>query len=86
MKVTFILRNLTDSALENLAAMTDYERFQRLIKWAYGDLKHCVSVRFGTSNSFGERVRVNTAIKDGQVFKAYRLDPRRGYKLATFEI
>ena len=86
MQVTFIIRNLTDKAHADLAAMDDRARFEKLHKWAFGDLKHCVSVKFGKSDAFRDRVDFNAAYKAGKPFTSYKLESRRGYKLATFTI
>ncbi len=83
MKVTFTVKNITDCMHEKLAAMPDMERFQVLSKWAFGDLKHCISQKIG-SGQFRDRVELNGIIKRGGQPKAYKLEPRRGYKLATF--
>lgn len=86
MQVTFIIRNLTDAAFAELAALSDDARFDKLHKWAFGDLRHCVSVKFGASDAFRDRVDFNTRRKSGAPFTSFKLEPRRGYKLATFTI
>lgn len=85
MQVTFILRNLTDSALDETAAMAPRAAFDRLHKWAFGDLRHCVSVKFGTANAFRDRVEANGLLKS-DCRMSFKIEPRRGYKLATFDI
>lgn len=85
MKVTFTLRNITESGYAGLAAMSDDERFKKLTDWAFGDLRHCVSVKYGASNAFRDRVEVNGLMKRPHRIE-YSLSPRRGYNLATFEI
>lgn len=84
MIVTFIIKNLTDSAHNDLAAMTDAERYAKLTKWAFGDLKHCVSQKIG-SGQFRDRVELNQIMRAPR-FAAYKLEPRKGYKLATFDV
>lgn len=86
MKATFIIRNLTEDVTGELADMNAEDRFAKLHRWAFGDLRHCVSVQFGTSNAFRDRVAFNTARKNGAPFKSSSMEPRRSYKLATFEI
>ena len=86
MQITFTLKNLTEETLAETAAMPADTAFDRLHKWAYGDLKHAVKIQIGTCNSFGDRVRVNTARKAGKGFDTFKIEPRRGYKLATFTI
>lgn len=84
MKVTFIIKNLTDSAHADLAAMADGDRLQRLMKWAFGDLRHCITMKTG-SGQFRDRVELNQIMRNPR-YASYKLEPRRGYKLATFEI
>ncbi len=87
MRVTFILKNLTDDAYATLDALSDEDRFAKLTKWAFGDLKHCVSQKIGPSNSFRDRCDLNDIMKRNTPrFEIYKLEPRKGYKLATFEI
>ncbi|MGZ3218446.1 hypothetical protein [Paracoccus sp. T5] len=86
MKATFIIRNLTEDIMGELADMHPDDRFAKLHRWAFGDLRHCVSVQFGKANAFRDRVEFNTARKNGAPFKSSSMEPRRGYKLATFEI
>jgi len=84
MKVTFIIKNLTESALESLASMPDAERFAKLAKWASGDLRHCVSRKDG-SGAFRDRVELNQIMRAPR-FVSYKIEPRKGYRLATFEV
>lgn len=84
MKVTFTIKNLTEQTLAELNAMEDAARFTKLTKWAFGDLKHCVSQKPG-SGQFRDRVALNQVMRSPR-FVSYKLEPRRGYKLATFEI
>lgn len=84
MKVTFILKGLTDAAHATLAAMPDAERFAKLDKWARGDLAHCVKEKIG-DGSFRDRVDLNAMMR-APVTWAYTLEPRRGYRLATFDV
>ncbi len=84
MQITFIIKNLTEKAHMDIAAMDDRARFHKLSKWAYGDLKHCVSVKYGTGQ-FRDKVEFNSWWKRELPFKAYKIEPRKGYMLATFE-
>lgn len=86
MRVTFILKNLTEKAYEEIGAMADSERYTFLTKWAFGDMRHCVSVKYGTSNAFRDRVEANGILRGGNAKFQYKIEPRKGYKLATFEI
>jgi len=84
MHTTFVLRNLTDDALARVAAMAPSDAHTQLAAWAFGDLKHCVTQKCGSSNSFGDRVRWNSVVKANAI-RSFKIEPRRGYKLATFE-
>jgi hypothetical protein len=83
MKITFILRNLTDVAIAETAAMEPRAAYDRLHKWAFGDLKHCVAVKFGVNNAFRDRVDANQLLKSDCKI-TFKIEPRRGYRLATF--
>ncbi|AKR54341.1 hypothetical protein XM25_00680 [Devosia sp. H5989] len=85
MKVTFTIKNLTDNAYAELAAMSDADRFAKLTKWAFGDMRHCVSQKIG-SGQFRDRVELNQIMRRQDVRFNYKIEPRRGYKLATFNI
>lgn len=86
MRVTFIIKNLTDSAHADLAAMSDADRYAKLHKWAFGDLKHCVSEKIGTSDAFRDKVALNALFRGRVPTFSYKLEARKGYKLATFEV
>ena len=83
MKTTFILRNLTPGALAEVSAMEARDAHERLSKWAFGDLRHCVSVRYGRG-SFADRIEWNRVIKSAALL-TMKIEPRRGYRLVTFE-
>jgi hypothetical protein len=85
MQTTFIVKNLTESTLESIAALSPLDAYLKLKDWAYGDLKHCVSIKHGTSNAFRDRVEWNGLVK-GLKPMTFMLEPRRGYKLFTFTI
>ena len=82
MPTTFIIKNLTESAIDEVKAMTPRDAHARLHKWAFGDLKHCVSQKCG-AGSFGDRVNWNTVMKSNKEISV-KYEPRRGYILATF--
>ena len=82
MKVTFVVRNLPESTLLELESVEPRVAYDKLHKWTFGDLKHCVSVKFGTSNAFRDRVEANSILKAG-CDVAFKLESRKGYKLAT---
>lgn len=82
MKTTFIVKNLTAETLDQIADMAPRDAYAKLHKWAYGDLRHCVSVKYGRGN-FGCRVDWNCIIKSGKPV-TFQVEPRKGYKLFTF--
>lgn len=82
MQTTFIVKNLTEETLTDLAAMEPRAAHDQLIKWAFGDLRHCVSVKHG-SGAFRDRVDWNGLYKRGAPMTA-KIEPRKGYKLFTF--
>lgn len=84
MRVTFTIQNLTAEMLDSLAAMAPADAFAKLAKWASGDLRHCVKRKDG-SGQFRDRVSLNQIMRSPR-FDAFKIEPRRGYKLATFEI
>lgn len=83
MKVTFIIRDITESAIAETMALPAREAHDKLTRWAFGDLRHCVSVKYGSSNAFRDRVEWNGLLKSGAALEC-KLEPRRGYNLATF--
>jgi len=84
MQTTFIVKNLTETALEKVCAMTPADAHAQLAKWAFGDLRHCVSQKCGTGQ-FGDRVNWNSALKSGKPL-SFKMEARRGYKLFTFSV
>ena len=82
MNATFIVKDLTDDTLDSLAAMPARQAHDKLAKWAFGDLRHCVSVKYGRG-SFGCRVDWNGLYKRDMPM-TFKLEPRKGYKLFTF--
>lgn len=84
MRVTFTIQNLTETTITELTAMAPADAFAKLSKWAFGDLRHCVKQKIGTGQ-FREKVELNNAMRAPR-FDAFKIEPRRGYKLATFEI
>ena len=91
MRVTFILRNLSDAfydgipgAITGLNALSDADKFAKLSKEAKGDLRHCVSMKIATGQ-FRDAVELNQMLRGPCTF-TYKLEPRKGYKLATFDI
>ena len=86
MQTTFTIKNLTGNTLAELAVMPPRDAYARLLKWALGDLRYCVSIKNG-SGAFRDRVEWNQIMRrvdNGQATLAFKIEPRRGYKLATF--
>lgn len=84
MKVTFIIQNLTESAFDRLADKSSQAKFTQLNTWAQGDLRHCVKMKIG-NGSFRDKVELNQLLRR-EAKVEYKLEPRKGYKLATFII
>ena len=89
MKVTFTLRNLTDtfyngngSSILGFLSLSDTDKFWELRKLATGDLRHCVSMKVGTGQ-MRDSVDLHAIVKrDHSV--SFKIEPRKGYRLATF--
>lgn len=85
MKITFTIKDKSESFYENLAALSDVEKFAYLNKNAHGTYAmHGLSMKIGTGQ-FRDKVELNQIMRTTPVY-AYTLGNRRGYKLATFEI
>ena len=92
MKVTFILKNLTDAfydgnescSIIGLLKRSDSEKFAYLsAKAAKRELD--ITMKIGATNAFRDRVDLN-AILRRQCSYAFKLEHRKGYRLATFDI
>lgn len=79
MKVTAILRNFADEWLEDLAKLSAVELFEKLEKMSF-DKRVPLQVGGG---SFRDRLELNQLRRGPHDIKA-KIEPRRGYKLATF--
>ena len=84
MRMTFIARNLTTEAIISVTNMPPRAAHDQLAKWAFGDLRHCVSAKYGSDNSFGRRVDWNGLMKRDAPM-TMQSGARRGYHLFTFE-
>ena len=82
MKITFIVK---DVDIENVKQMSAREAFDTMHKYAYGDLRHYVTIKWGTGNAFRDRVEANQLLR-GEHTLTFKIEPRRGYNLATFEL
>ena len=83
MKITATLHNLTDGFYAEFTSLTPAEQFARLNKLRH-DLPHCIKIKIG-SGQFRDAVDFNSMLKRPHTFTA-KLEPRKGYKLATFEV
>lgn len=89
MKVTFILKDLAAAFYEGgsyslgLNNLNDFEKFLYLKdRAARKELN--ISIKIG-NGSFRDRVELNQKLRES-ININYKLEPRVGYKLATFEI
>jgi hypothetical protein len=90
MQITFILKNLTDAfyhgtesgSIIGLLNMTDAEKFTYLNKKANDKM---VSMKIG-SGQFRDKVELNQIIHNPSARYSFDLQPRKGYKLAIFNI
>lgn len=89
MKITFILQDLSAAFYDGgvyspgLNNLNNFEKFLYLRdKAERKELK--ISIKIG-NDSFRDKVEFNQIIRDNKYQKIeYKLEPRRGYKLATF--
>ena len=83
MKVTVILKDLTDEFYAKLALLLPVDAFEYLVMSSTArDLQLPVKIGNG---SFRDRVELNQMRRNNPAF-TYKLEPRKGYKLATFEV
>ncbi len=85
MRVTFIVKNLTDEYVDSIKRMEAIPAFRTLDAQSRGDLRHCVSEKIG-NGSFRDRVDLNSILKGDTVQAWYTISPRKGYLLFTFTI
>ena len=83
-KATVIIKDVSEvffdgngSSIIGLLNMTDADKFKYLQNHSLG-----FPVKIG-NGSFRERVYLNSMIKGSHTI-SFKIDPRRGYKLATF--
>ena len=88
MKVTFIIKNVTDvffdgngSSIVGLMNMADPAKFTHLnnIRRDMG-----LTMKIGTGQ-FRDQVELNQILRNPKSF-TFKIEPRKGYKLATFDI
>jgi hypothetical protein len=90
MKVTAIIKNVNDAffqgfgdSIKGLDNMSDLEKFNYLLNKGVTD-PQIVSTKVG-GGMFKDRVALNQ-LRRGYFELSYKLENRRGYKLATFEL
>jgi hypothetical protein len=86
MQTTFILKNIAPAALDAVMSEPAAQIHAKLTKWAFGDLRHCVTVKYG-SGAFRDRVEWNQIMRDvaaGVKELTATRQPRKGYTLVTF--
>jgi hypothetical protein len=83
MKVTATLHDLSDNFYADLIGMEPREIYDYLRRLK-NDLPHCIKMKTG-NGQFRDAVELNQIVR-GPCAYAYKLEPRRGYKLATFDI
>jgi hypothetical protein len=89
MRCTFILKNLTDAFYEGsesgsivgLMSLSDKDKWDKLNRMANQQL---TTLRIG-SGQFRDRVELNQMLREPCTF-SFKLEPRKGYRLATFDI
>ena len=92
MKTTFILKDFTDmfyngnesGSIIGLNNMSDKEKFTYLNKKAHEYLGSGVKMKIG-NGSFRDKVDLNQIMR-GDYSLSYKLENRKGYRLATFEV
>ena len=90
MKVTAIIKNVNDAffqgfgdSIKGLNNMSDLEKFDYLLNKGVTD-PQIVSTKVG-GGMFKDRVTLNQ-LRRGYFELSYKLENRRGYKLAIFEV
>jgi len=93
MRITFILKNLSDTFYNGdekfscfgpgLLQQTNSDKFKRLTSSDAKDLG--ITCQIGHCNAFRDKVELNQLMRGGHSIE-FKLEPRRGYKLAIFEI
>ena len=83
MKITATLHDLSDNFYAKLASMAPREKYDYLRRLK-NDLPHCIKIKIG-NGQFRDAVDLNSMMR-GPCTYTYKLEPRRGYKLATFEV
>ena len=83
LKATFTIKNMSEAYLASLTKCEPRQAFQ-VLRDSQRDLGHAISMKVGTG-------QIRNAVEFNDAFKAnkpmtFTLEPRKGYKLATFEL
>lgn len=91
MKTTAIFRNLSDQfwdgfgeSIPAFAAQSPLAQFQSAERLAH-EMPRNVSLKIG-NGSFRDRVEWNRLFRDSSHRLTAKIEPRKGYKLVTFEL
>lgn len=84
MKITYTLTDLSDSFYNDIKQLSEIDVFNKLNGYAFGDFKMYVSQKIG-NGSFRDKVELNQIMRNVKSI-SYKIEPRKGYNLATFEI
>jgi hypothetical protein len=82
MKITATLHDFSDGFYAELASMAPREIYDYLRKLKNDS--YCVKIKIG-NGQFRDAVELNSMMRDPCTY-TYKLEPRRGYKLVTFEV
>lgn len=85
MKVTYILKDKSESYIDNIKAMQAMQAFDYLNKESNGAYAYNVSQKIG-NGSFRDRVELNQIIRKPVVQAWFSFAQRKGYVLCTFTI
>lgn len=85
MKVTYILKDKSDSYLDNIKAMQAIEAHRYLNDAANGAYAYNVKQKIG-NGSFRDKVELNQILRKNTIGAWFSFEPRKGYVLATFTI
>ncbi len=85
MKATYILKDKSDSYIDNIKSMQALQAFDYLNKEANGKYAYNVSQKIG-NGSFRDKVDLNQIMRKETVQAWFSFEPRKGYILCTFTI
>ena len=83
-KVTFVIKNKSQSYLDYLSSLSHPERFN-VLKELHRD-RMGVTMQYGNQNDVATGVELTRLVKMTNQTYAYTFESRKGYKLATFYI